>query len=104
MSVNDPDFYSQGDIRFLSPKSVFDEDERGGQVAMSGKTLAGLLLAINDAQKEAAAMSDQNTARCVELSNVRKLLGDAIAILRAHKVADHDAVAKWIESVEGVTR
>jgi len=101
MSVNDPDFYSQGDIRFLSPKSVFDEDERGGQVAMSGKMLAGLLLAINDAQKEAAAMSDRNVARCVENSRARILLGKALAILRDHQAATpHEAVAEWIKSAQ----
>lgn len=98
MSVNDPDFYSQGDIRFLSPKSVSDEDERGGQVAMSGKMLAGLLLAINDAQKSACAMSDQNVAMCRELSQARKLIGNALTILRVrHESAPDDDATKWIE-------
>lgn len=101
MSVNDPDFYSQGDIRFLSPKSVVDEDERGGQVAMSGKMLAGLLLAISDAQKAASMMSDQNTATCRELSNARKLLGEALTIFRTmHAASPDERLAKWIENAE----
>jgi len=68
---------------------------------MSGKTLAGLLLAINDAQKEAAAMLDENTARCVENSHARILLGKALAILRDHQAATpHEAVAEWIKSAQ----